>query len=53
MRARVFDDRTDSMLKRSDDALVNELAPIDRLFFKMLFTGKLYRKIYRMYELKA
>ena len=34
-------------------ALVNELVPIERLFFKLLFTGKLYRKIYRMYELKA
>ena len=35
------------------DALVKELAPVDRLFFKMLFTGKLYRKIYRLYELEA
>ena len=34
-------------------ALIKELPPVDRLFFKMLFTGKLYRKIYRMYELKA
>ena len=34
-------------------ALVNELAPMERLFFKMLFTGKLYRKIYRLYELEA
>ena len=34
-------------------ALVKELTPIDRLFFKMLFTDKLYRKIYRLYELKA
>ena len=34
-------------------ALVKELTPIERMFFKMLFTGKLYRKIYRMYELKA
>ena len=33
--------------------LVNKLAPVDRLFFKMLFTGKLYRKIYRLYELEA
>ena len=33
-------------------SLVKELAPVDRLFFNMLFTGKLYRKIYRMYELK-
>ena len=34
-------------------ALVDELAPLERLFFKMLFTGKLYRKIYRLYELEA
>ena len=34
-------------------ALVNELAPMERLFFKMLFTGKLYRKIYRLYEFEA
>ena len=34
-------------------ALVKELTPIERMFFKLLFTGKLYRKIYRMYELKA
>ena len=33
--------------------LVNELAPPERLFFKMLFTGKMYRKIYRLYELEA
>lgn len=35
------------------EALVNELAPLERLFFKLLFTGKIYRKIYRLYELKA
>ena len=34
-------------------ALFNELAPLERLFFKLLFTGKLYRKIYRLYELEA
>ncbi len=34
-------------------ALVKELPPVDRLFFTLLFTGKLYRKIYRLYELKA
>ncbi len=33
--------------------LVRELPPVDRLFFNLLFTGKLYRKIYRLYELKA
>ncbi|MBQ7500875.1 MAG: hypothetical protein IJT91_08275 [Clostridia bacterium] len=34
-------------------ALVRELPPIDRQLFKLLFTGRLYRKIYRLYELKA
>ena len=34
-------------------ALVKELTPIERLFFNLLFTGKLYRKIYRLYELEA
>lgn len=34
-------------------ALVNELTPIERRFFRLLYTGKLYRKIYRLYELKA
>ena len=31
--------------------LVDELDPSDRRIFKMLFTGKTYRKIYRLYEL--
>lgn len=31
--------------------LVNELKPLDRFVFKCLFTGKAYRKIYRLYEL--
>ena len=34
-------------------ALVRELTPIDRLFFSLLFTGKLYRKIYCLNELEA
>ena len=34
-------------------ALVKELTPIEKLVFKLLFTGKLYKKIYRLYELKA
>ena len=33
--------------------LVKELAPVERTIFKLLLTGRLYRKIYRMYELKA
>lgn len=32
--------------------LVNELKPSERVMFKMLFAGKLYRKIYRLYELE-
>ena len=31
--------------------LVNELSGFDRVFFKMLFTGKMYRKIYWLVEL--
>ena len=34
-------------------ALVNELPPADRWIFRLLFTGSLYRKIYRLYELEA
>ena len=30
--------------------LVNELKPFDRQIFKLLFTGNLYRKIYRLFE---
>lgn len=32
--------------------LVDELNPFDRAFFKMMFTGKIYGKIYRLYELE-
>lgn len=34
------------------DYLVNELKTSERLFFKMMFTNSLYRKIYRLYELE-
>lgn len=34
-------------------SLVKELTPADRVIFNLLFTGKLYRKIYRLYELKS
>lgn len=34
------------------DELVNELKPSERVMFKMLFAEKLYRKIYRLYELE-
>lgn len=30
--------------------LINELKPFDRQIFKLLFTGSLYRKIYRLFE---
>lgn len=33
--------------------LVNELKFFDRIFFKLLFTGKFYRKIYRLFELSC
>ena len=33
--------------------LVDELGKRDRFIFKLLFTGKMYRKIYRLYELEA
>ena len=93
MRARVFDDWTDRMLRKHPDALVLHIGcgldsrcrrvkapyrewvdcdlpdvievrkeyfdeaqnyhmrPLDRAFFKLLFTGRLYGKIYRLMEL--
>ena len=33
------------------DKLVNELEPADRSVFRLLFTGKAYRRFYRLYEL--
>ncbi len=33
--------------------LVNELKPADRFVFRLLFTGKTYRKIYRLLELET
>lgn len=35
------------------DRLVNELSGSDRLIFKFLFTGSLYRRIYRLFELES
>ena len=35
------------------DNLINELKPLDRLVFKTLFSEKIYRKIYRLYELES
>ena len=31
--------------------LVNELKPADRIIFRILFTGRLYSRIYRLIEL--
>jgi possible tetracenomycin polyketide synthesis O-methyltransferase tcmP len=31
--------------------LVNELKAFEKFFFKLMFSGKLYSKIYRLYEL--
>ena len=33
--------------------LVDELKLFDRAFFKIMFTGGIYRKIYRLYEFSA
>ena len=33
--------------------LIDRLKPADKAVFKMLFTGKMYRKIYRLYELES
>ncbi len=33
--------------------LVDELSPADKAVFRLLFTGRLYRKIYRLFELEA
>ena len=33
--------------------LIDELKPVERGFFKMLFTGKTYGRIYRLFELKS
>ena len=35
------------------EALIGELQPIEGFFFRLLFTGKMYSKIYRLYELEA
>ena len=34
-------------------ALIDELPFAERFFFKLFFTGRLYRKIYRLYELEG
>ena len=33
--------------------LVNELKPAERTVFRLLFTGRLYGKLYRLFELEA
>ncbi len=35
------------------EALIEELKPLERILFRLLFTGSVYRKIYRLYELEA
>lgn len=35
------------------EALIRELKPLESCFFRLLFTGKMYSKIYRLYELEA
>ncbi len=35
------------------DRLVNELSGFDKFIFKILFTGAMYKKIYRLYELET
>lgn len=34
------------------EKLVNELCGFDKKFFKLMFTGSVYRKIYRLYEME-
>lgn len=33
--------------------LIEELKPLERFFFRLLFTGGMYSKIYRLYELES
>ena len=33
------------------DRLISELKPAEKVFFRILFTGRMYGKIYRLYEL--
>ena len=35
------------------ESLIDELKPLERVFFRLLFTGRMYSKIYRLYELGA
>ena len=34
-------------------SLIDELDPAEKVFFKLMFTGRLYGKIYRLFELEA
>ena len=43
----------ESELSLIPENLINELKPLDRLVFKTLFSEKIYRKIYRLYELES
>ena len=35
------------------EALIGELKPTESVFFRLLFTGRMYSKIYRLYELES
>lgn len=35
------------------DYLVQELTKLEQIFFKIIFSKKIYRKIYRLYELET
>lgn len=39
-------------LSITPDHLINELKPFEQVFFKTIFKNKIYRKIYRLYELE-
>ena len=43
--------KCDAKHSLTPENLVNQLLPFDRGFFKFLFTGSFYRKIYRLYEI--
>ena len=45
--------RVRAELSFTPDALIGELKPLERFFFRLLFTGRMYRKIYRLYELES
>ena len=50
---RGLDLRLSAELSFTPPALVNELKPLDRRVFKLLFTGKAYGRIYRLLEFES